>query len=149
MTTPLCPRCGVPLFVSFTVDKAWCTATCAYGHDAPRSLIPQPDAPGWVASRDFTVSEREIVNAIHEMRCAAYDDGFHNGCASTLALESQPASTSAPATATSKLSAEARETILRALTWYVPDTGDAPDEFTREGKRAVAQAIAEIEALPK
>lgn len=46
MTTPPCPRCRSPLTVYHNA-QVHCTAyPCSYGHDAPRELIPQPDAIG-------------------------------------------------------------------------------------------------------
>lgn len=54
----------------------------------------------------------------------------------------------APARVSAGLSAEARETILNALTWYVPATGDAPDECIAKVRADVANARAEIEAMP-
>lgn len=50
--TPPCPSCGAPLCNG---TQFWVCDTCAYGHDAPRSLIPQPDVAG--VAQEFATRE--------------------------------------------------------------------------------------------
>ncbi len=75
MTTPPCPRCGAPLIVYgphnshewlHVPNQVRCNAgegtpaACTYGHDAPRSLVPQPDVVG-VATPAIVESMRIIA----------------------------------------------------------------------------------------
>ena len=63
MTTPLCPRCNAPLMLDGSTTCA--CSTCAYGHDAPRAMVPQPDVIGVAPVRRFDpITYRSMTGAI-------------------------------------------------------------------------------------